>query len=385
MARRALGKTVFDAALDRMVELYSEGHRIIVSFSAGKDSGVCLEVCILAASITNRLPVEVIMRDEEIMFPGTFEYAERMANRPEIDFHWIYANQPIINIFNREKPYWWVFDPLLPPDQLVRQPPARAYKIAEQNIQGMITPDRFPPAPGKKLFTVVGLRVSESINRMRGLYASGGYTTVRPNDWGVYYARPIYDWADGDIWKAIRDNKWDYNEAYDVMHRLGVDKNKLRIAPPTMTAASTEHLPVAMRAWPVWFDKVCQRLPGIRTAANFGRRAISPLRRIDESWQQCFQRTCIDEAPPWIASRADTLRREALRFHNSHSTEPFPDVALCPKCGQHGSWKQMSNVIYNGDPFLSRLGSQFQRQLPYVEPEFFRPGSGTWGGGNPAF
>src|SRR5574340_797127 len=113
--RRMIDKTVFDASLDRLIEVYEQGHRLVVSFSAGKDSGVVLEMAILAATLTNRLPVEVIMRDEEIMFPGTFEYAERIAARPEVKFHWVYANQPVINVFNRERPYWWVFDPQLEP------------------------------------------------------------------------------------------------------------------------------------------------------------------------------------------------------------------------------------------------------------------------------
>lgn len=102
MPRRYDNKNVFDAAIDRMTELYEQGHRIVVSFSAGKDSGVCLEICLIAAKLTGRLPVEVVMRDEEIMFPGTFEYAERVAARPEVSFHWLIANQPVVNVFNRD-------------------------------------------------------------------------------------------------------------------------------------------------------------------------------------------------------------------------------------------------------------------------------------------
>lgn len=91
MPRRYIGQNVFDTAVERMVILYEKGHRVVVSFSGGKDSGVCVEICVIAARLTGHLPVEVIMRDEEIMFPGTFEYAERMAQRDDVDFHWIYA------------------------------------------------------------------------------------------------------------------------------------------------------------------------------------------------------------------------------------------------------------------------------------------------------
>ena len=65
MGRNYIGIDVFNAALERMVNIYGEGHRVIVSFSAGKDSGICLELAILAARETGRLPVEVVMRAEE--------------------------------------------------------------------------------------------------------------------------------------------------------------------------------------------------------------------------------------------------------------------------------------------------------------------------------
>jgi len=377
MSRIGLGQDVLTTAIERMEALYGAGHRIVVSFSAGKDSGACLEICIEAARRTGRLPVEVLMRDEEIMFPGTYEYAERVAARPEVEFHWIYACQPIINIFNRKNPYWWVFDPDLPPERLVRQPPAIAYQIPDKNIEKMNDPSRFPPPEGKELYSVVGLRVQESSRRRLGLHSSKGYVT-KPGRNGVRLARPIYDWEDGDIWLAHRDLAWDYNRAYDVMHKLGVSRSRLRIAPPTMNAAGVGHLQVAAKAWPNWFDAVCERLPGVRTAAMFGKRAVEPIRRDGESWEACFKRTCIEEAPAaWISERSVKVMNTVLSFHRHHSTKPLPQVSICPHCtGGVGSWRYLARAMFNGDPFCAKTSFC----MPYVEPEFFRPGAGTWGG-----
>lgn len=374
--RQRTGLNVFDQSINRMVEIYEQGHRVVVSFSAGKDSGICLEICRLAAAETGRLPVEVIMRDEEIMFPGTYEYAERIANDPEISFNWIYACQPIINVYDRAHPYWWVFDPLLPPEKWVRQPPAMARKIDYLNIDSMTIPDVFPPDPGKTLFSVVGLRVSESKARLYGLFSAGGYIT-KPNRWGVRGARPIYDWSDGDVWKAIKDNKWDYNEAYDVMNRLGIPRDKLRIAPPTMNAHGAASLKMAQRAWPIWFERVCARLEGVRQGANFGKRAVMPFRRFDETWEQCFQRLCIDDAPQWIRERSIEVRRRMLSAHAHHSTMPFSEVNPCVHCiNRLGSWKNLTLAFFMGDPFSQKCSGL----LDFVEPEAFRPGAGKWGG-----
>ncbi len=375
MPNAYIGKNVFDAALDRLTELYEEGHRVVVSFSGGKDSGVCLELAIVAASIAGRLPVTVVMRDEEIMLPGTFEYAERVAAREEVDFHWMIARQPVINVFNRKSPYFWTFDPLLSPDEWVRPWPTLGYEIPEKHIQGMVTKERFPPDEGKDLITVMGLRTSESMGRRMGLYSSGGYLT-KGNEYGVRYARPIYDWQDGDVWLAHKTYSWDYNEAYDYMNRLGVSRRDLRIAPPTLTPGSVRFLEVAAKAHPRWFDRVSKRLPGVRTAGLYGKISVEPFRKWQETWEQCYDRTCIREAPEWIAERAVEFRNAALTRHFKHTTDRIPEVRICSDCGGFGgSWKRMAKIMFNGDPFCSK-----QTVLKVVEPEFFREGAGVWGG-----
>lgn len=375
MGRTYTGIDVFDAAFGRLRDAYAGGNRIVVSFSGGKDSGITLELAILAATEAGRLPVEVVMRDEEIMLPGTFEYCERVAAREEVEFHWIYACQPITNAFARGNPYWWVFDPELEPEQWVRQPPDFAYfRYDARLIHNLISSEHFPADNGFDLIVLEGLRASESRNRMFGLFSSGGWMTKEQKG-GYRIGRPIYDWGDGDVWKAVKDWSWDYNEAYDVMHRFGVNRRELRIAPPTMRAASISLLQVAAKAWPRWFDRVAARCSGVRTAAQYGRRACEPIRRHNETWEECFERTCVKDAPEWIAERAAKARDVALRRHAAHSTEPLPQAGLCPRCPVLSSWQQLANTLYMGDPF-----SFAAKDLPYMEPEYFRQGAGTWGG-----
>jgi predicted phosphoadenosine phosphosulfate sulfurtransferase len=178
------------------------------------------------------------------------------------------------------------------------------------------------------------------------------------------------------VWRAIHTNGWDYNSAYDTLHRLGVDKNRLRIAPPTLNAAGLDTLGIAARAWPQWFERVATRLRGVRTAAMFGKRAVQPNRRLGESWEECFKRECLNAPATWIQERAQTTMEQKLRAHAHHSTSPFHDASPCPNCnGMMRSWKDLALHLYNGDPFSLKATS-----LPFVEPEFFREGAGTWGG-----
>lgn len=375
MTRLMLDLNVYDAAIARMQQLYDEGHRIVVSYSGGKDSHACMEICIIAATRAGRLPVEVLMRDEEIMFPGTFELCEQTRERPEVDFKWVIANQPIVNVFNRDLPYFWVFDPLLDPDEWVRKPPPYAETIADLNIRHMIVPDRYPPPAGKMLVSVIGLRGAESSRRLMGIHNSGGYLTKVPQA-GTYYARPIYDWQDGDVWRAHKLGSWPYNGAYDVMAKMGVPRHRLRIAPPSLSVNGAAKLQLAAKAWPQWFERVAKRLPGTRAVAQFGARAITPTRQLGESFEDLYQRTCIDEAPQWIADRARRVKEVVVTRHAKHASMPIPESVACRHCtGANVSWKKLTRIMYLGDPLsvaTDYLG------IPDVDPEFFRPGSGVW-------
>ena len=383
MPKRLLAMNVFDAAIERLKRLCAEGHTVVVMFSGGKDSGVCVELAIIAATETNRLPVYVAMRDEEVMLPGTFEYAERIVAREEVDFHWIIAGQPIVNVFNRKMPYWWVFDDRLKPDEWVRMPPDFAEWIPEQNIAGIVNPKRFKVKKGKNLISVIGLRIEESPNRRLGLHSSGGYLT-KVDRYGVRTARPIYDWSTGDVWLATQKHGWDYNHAYDTMSRYGMNRQKMRIGPPTLTVAGAEQLGVAFKAYPKWADKVARRLDGTRIVANFGKAALKPIRRSDETWEGCYQRLCIDEAPEWIAKRAIIVRDKVLAQYGQHSSGPFPEVVSVfsqNTSGLVGSWRNLCNIMYLGDPFVQKAT---KAGIEYMEPSDFRDDlpdhRKTWGG-----
>lgn len=379
MSRVYTGRNVLYAAVERIKAVYLEGHTPVVTFSGGKDSGMVLELCIMAAKEVGRLPVPVIMRDEEIMFPGTFEFCERTAQRKEVVFHWIWAGQPITNCFNREQPFWWVFDEKLKPTDWVRQPPDYAYKISDLNIDRLVSTERFSPQNGNLVVNMMGLRASESPKRTLAMHTYEGkiYTKGEASP-GVRKGYPIYDWLDSDIWRAYKEFDWDYNTAYNVMYKMGVKSKGMRIGPPTLTQFGMSYLNFASKAWPNWFDRVNTRLPGLKTVAQFGKKILLPQRKLKETWKQCYRRTCIDNAPAWIAKRSVKILERVLRIHAKHSTAPFPEVKGCKQCVKMDCWKWLCEIMYSGDPF------SFYSELPCMEPEFFRPGAGKWGG-RPSF
>jgi predicted phosphoadenosine phosphosulfate sulfurtransferase len=366
--RLKLNADVFKIALQRTRELYQTNARVIVAFSGGKDSGVCLELARLACKIERNEPVEVFCLDDEIMYPGTFEYQERMAQHRDIKMHWCIANEPMPCVWNREMPYWWVFDNKLDPDQWVRKPPAYAKYVNDIDLYRIVSPILFPPKFGEKLYVIIGNRADESRTRLLSIHSSQSFVT-RPSAVGTYKAYPIYDWSTSDVWKAVHDNKWDYNEAYDTLLKMGMKPNKQRIAPPTMAYFGMASLAIAAKAWPRWFDLVNTRIPGAKTVAHYGMRAVQPLRRSGENWEDCYQRECIENSPEWIRERAILSKEYMLTHHAAHSNKPFPQNEPCKMCGNlKGSWEGIAKILYTGDPYS--LKADF---LPYVQPSKFRP------------
>jgi predicted phosphoadenosine phosphosulfate sulfurtransferase len=372
MPQIAQGKTVLARALERLEECYANNRRVVVGISGGKDSTVVLNLAVRVADKLGKLPVEASFLDEEIMYPGVPEYLARVLQRTDVKLHWFANHCPQVNAFSRAEPFWWTFDPRLPEDQWVRRPPPEAEWITDNELYGVITPRRFPPPEGADLIAVLGIRAAESRNRRMSIFSSGGFLS-KVNQYGHRTARPIFDWTDGDVWKLIHDEKLDHADTYHVMYRLGVSRSRLRIGPPTMTVAAVSKLQMAAKAWPKWLDLVAARLHGIRTAAKFGRRAVTAQRHLGETWQQCYQRVCIDEAPAWLVERARAYAEVRQRQHSYHSSEPLPDSFTCSTCYANGSWKLLVKAMYMGDPFALT-----DRGLELIQPEQFRPGAGYW-------
>jgi predicted phosphoadenosine phosphosulfate sulfurtransferase len=344
-----LGMDVFEAAVNRMVEIYRGGHRVVVSMSGGKDSTASFEVCRIAARATNRLPIEVVMRDDEIMYPGTFEYLERVADDPDVDFTWLVTNWSDGNCYNRGMPFYWAFDPDRP-DEWVRPMSPRSIKSVWPYMHQMTNRVRYPPPAGKKLYAVIGIRAAESLMRMRSIYAAGGHATAERN--GVINVKPIYDWTDRDIWRAIREFGWDYNRAYDYMAALGVPKQRQRVAPPTGLVVSAGALLKFSSTHPDWFMRVERRMgPGLTKYRETGSGSGIFRPEKSETWEKTFWRECVDDAPHWIAVRSSQQASRVLSEHAIHSTAPFPEEGRCPGCSvaEGASWRSLANIMYSGD------------------------------------
>ena len=97
-------------AIDRFEQLFDAYDHVSVSFSGGKDSTCLLEVGTLAAA-RRGIKLTVSFFDEEVIFPETVDYCNRVRIRPELDFRWHCVPIKESNAWSQENPHWYPWAP----------------------------------------------------------------------------------------------------------------------------------------------------------------------------------------------------------------------------------------------------------------------------------
>ena len=77
--KKEIDRNVYDLALERIRRTYDIFDNVVVMFSGGKDSTVCLNLTLQIAKERNKLPLDVYFFDEEAI-PYTFEDALVLEN-----------------------------------------------------------------------------------------------------------------------------------------------------------------------------------------------------------------------------------------------------------------------------------------------------------------
>lgn len=265
------GKNVYEAAKERIRWIYNEFPNVITAFSGGKDSTVCLHLCLEVAKEKNRFPQKVLFIDQEGEYQATNDYVKHVMNLPEVEPWWFQVPIKLFNATSTKDTWLYCWDEkkknlwMRPKDPL----------SIKKNEFGT---DRFANAFTKivnhyfdeKTCVIGGVRTEESLSRYVGLTSAQTYKHItygkilnRQKKQYTFY--PIYDWGYRDVWKYIHDNKIRYNKIYDYMYQYGVPILNMRV--------SNLHHETAVNALfflqefePKTWNKLTNRLSGINTA-----------------------------------------------------------------------------------------------------------------------
>lgn len=271
---------VYDAAIERIRRIFNEFENVVVNFSGGKDSTICLNLAIIVAKELGRLPVNVIFLDQEAEWEVNITYVRKVMNMPEVNPYWLQVPFRLFNASSNTEQWlncWgvgetWIRD--------------KENNSIHDNVFGT---DRFADMLSKakdKIFkgqsyaAIGGVRCEESPARYLGLTS---FATYKDITWGLkenpkkkqYMFYPIYDWSYTDVWKAIHDNGWDYCGLYDLMYQYGIDTMKMRVS-SVIHETALKSLFFMQEVEPDTWRKITARISGINTVMTLKDDFFTP-------------------------------------------------------------------------------------------------------------
>ncbi len=352
---KELDLNVLEAARERIAHSLDITDQVVVGFSGGKDSTVCLQLTL--EELVRRgdpKPLTVFFFDEEAIAPTTHEYIERVAAMAGLDFRWYCV--PILhrNGCSRTQTHWLTWNKA-DKDLWVRPMPEQA--ITEDDIPGFkagmigdISPLLIDPAKGQCCY-IMGIRADESMRRRRAVCRklADNYIFHDPDHAHIVRSYPIYDWRTPDVWRAPHILGWDYNHTYDLMEKLGISRHDQRVAPP-YGEEPMQSLHMWQPMYPKTWDKMLARVPGARTAARYSKTVLygfgkkQPARGC--TWKDMVKRY-LARWPAEVAAKVAARVKDDIRFHTGQTSDPIPEDTPHPLSGV--SWKFLATIAGRGD------------------------------------
>lgn len=292
LAKSYLGKTVYEAALDRVAWVFDKFENVTVGCSGGKDSTATVEIALEVARKKNRLPVDVMFLDQEAEWDCVVDYMRELMGRKEVRGHWLQCPIRITNATSAEEQWLECWKP---GDKWLRD---KEPGSITENIYGtdrfheMFTAYAKTVSPDKPFAYLAGVRCEESPARWTALTNTQTYKHVT---WGkklntrkkhfTFY--PLYDWSYRDIWKAIQENQWNYCKVYDYMYQHGVPVKDMRVS-NVHHETSIHALHLMQEFEPENWQRLTKRLAGVNTVRQLGPGFMAPkeLPRMFNSWME---------------------------------------------------------------------------------------------------
>lgn len=375
--KRYLGKSVLDAARERVAWVFDTFPRIYVSFSGGKDSTVMLHL-VMAEAIRRNRRVAVLFIDWECQFTCTIDHVRAMYElyADHIEPYWVALPIRTWNGCSQFEPEWVAWDSAKH-DLWVRQPDAMS--ITDENAfpfyTNNMTFEEFTPAfgqwyaQGQLCANFVGIRTGESLNRWRTIaghgvkwdqntdrktYVQWGQETV----WNVY---PVYDWHVADIWAYNHQEQKPYNRLYDLMHQAGMTPHQMRIDEPF---GDTQRIGLWLYQViePTMWAKMTLRVAGANTAALYAQEKGSVLGngKIDlpagHTWQS-YAKFLLDTMPPKTADHyKDKISHYVHWYMVRGMPNGIPDAQEADLGGKDiPSWRRICKTILKNDYWCRAL------------------------------
>lgn len=308
MSVQYLDVDVNTAARQRIHRLFDDFVNVLVAFSGGKDSGVCVNLAVEVARERGQLDrLAVYHLDYEAGYTLTVDYVRRVfdALPAQVRAHWLCVPMRAGCAVSMHQTYWVPWDPDAR-DRWVRdfpdhpalvtggpwwRPDAVDYDLQEDYC-------RWFAAEHGATAVIVGIRAGESLHR-RAVITSKQRAHMHDSlAWtkaiteSTVNAYPIYDWTTDDIWTANARFAWDYNHLYDLLYQAGMPVESMRVSSP-FHAQATESLKLYRVIEPGMWARMLGRVNGVNFTGIYGGTTAMGWKSITKpdhfTWREYFE------------------------------------------------------------------------------------------------
>lgn len=265
---------VLTAARKRIINIFSNGKKVYMAFSCGKDSITMSSLVydLIIQEKINKKQLTVYFIDEEGIFPEMEQMAllwHKKFTSLGVPFLWFCL--PFAQVCDVDRlaatESWITWEPGKE-DVWIRKPPSFAIMDSPYiHYPGEMNYQTFCAIAIKDGFNMIGIRTAESLTRQRVMA-----NTLSKARKGIVTAGnhvfPIYDWKDADVWLYIKEKRLEFPETYIRMYEDGVTRPMLRLSNffGGMAINSMLHIPETN---PELWDRIEKRLPNAYLALMY--------------------------------------------------------------------------------------------------------------------
>lgn len=266
------GIDVVTAARTRIKNVFSNGVKVYMSFSGGKDSLVLADITlklIKAGEIDPKL-LTVLFIDEEAIYTSVEKIVHEWRKKfimAGAKFDWWCVEVKHFSAYNQltadESYTCWDHTK---EDVWVRRPPPFALRNHPQLKPGIDNYQSFLPKVTGDGIMLVGVRASESVQRLQYMAAMnlGAGSSIT----GKNMIYPLYDWKTKDVWLYLKNEHVDIPEIYLWMYQTGIGANQLRICQYFSVDCVGSLIHIAEYEPGLW-EKILRREPNAYLAALY--------------------------------------------------------------------------------------------------------------------
>jgi predicted phosphoadenosine phosphosulfate sulfurtransferase len=264
-------RTVLAAAKKRIINAFSNGKKVYLSFSGGKDSLCLLDVALKLAGEGKIDPSLMIVEfiDEEAIFDCIEKTVHKWRKKVLLaggTFNWFCLEVKHFCCFNNlEEDETFICWDRTKKDVWIRTPPKFAIREHPRLKDRKNTYQDFLIKHNSDGICVTGVRMAESIQRSKYMASSFSSKSGLARGNMVW---PIYDWKDADVWRYLYEEKIDIPDIYLYLYQTGSRLNELRVS-QFFSIDTAKSLVKMNEYYPDLMDRIIRREPNAYLAALY--------------------------------------------------------------------------------------------------------------------